>query len=241
MARIRTIKPDTTLDFELARLGYAARYFFINLWCHCDREGRLNDDPEKLHVLIIPWEKKLKADQLLNELHPKFVIRYESGGKRFLQVRTFSIHQRPHIREPESSIPPPIFTEYRTKDPRETHEPVLGSAQHLPGPLDKGKGMDTGYLIYSTELAQPPTSEPKLEEPFITFPCNGSGPKDWPLYKPKIKEWAEAYPAVDLEQELYSARQWCLDNPKKRKTPAGMLRFLSSWLSRAQNRGQRNA
>ena len=107
LSRIRTIKPDLTLDEELAELGFAARYFFENLFCHCDREGRCEDRPKMLQVKILPWDHDVSADTLLNELHPHFVLRYEVDGRRYLFVRNFLKHQRPHPNEPESEIPPP--------------------------------------------------------------------------------------------------------------------------------------
>ena len=36
---------------------------------------------------------------------------------------------------------------------------------------------------------------------------------------------------------MRKARQWVEDNPSRRKTFGGMVRFLGNWLSRTQNRG----
>ena len=38
--------------------------------------------------------------------------------------------------------------------------------------------------------------------------------------------------------ELRAARQWCIDNDERRKTPRGMPAFLSRWLAKAQNAGK---
>lgn len=48
-------------------------------------------------------------------------------------------------------------------------------------------------------------------------------------------ELSGLYPAVDVEQQLRSMRGWLLANPKNRKTEAGIMRFVNSWLSREQN------
>lgn len=48
-------------------------------------------------------------------------------------------------------------------------------------------------------------------------------------------ELAVLYPAVDVAQQLRSMRGWLLANPKNRKTKAGIMRFVNSWLSREQN------
>lgn len=71
------------------------------------------------------------------------------------------------------------------------------------------------------------------------FPTTGKGASEWTLPMPKLNEYLEAYPALDVHEQLRKARQWCRDNPRHRKTAGGMLTFLTRWLNRAQdnNRG----
>ena len=140
MARIRSIKPEITLDEDLADLGFAARYFFLNLWCHCDRDGRCEDRPRKLQALILPWDPEVDANILLDELAPKFLVRYEVGGKRYIQVNKFLKHQRPHHTEIRSEIPaPPVV---KREEPRSlTVKPRLESACKGEG-KGEGKGME---------------------------------------------------------------------------------------------------
>jgi len=45
--------------------------------------------------------------------------------------------------------------------------------------------------------------------------------------------WADAYPAINLIQEIKKAAAWLLSNPKNRKTD--LPRFLNNWLQKAQN------
>jgi len=52
-----------------------------------------------------------------------------------------------------------------------------------------------------------------------------------------VAEWAEAFPAVDVRQQLAAMRAWLNANPKNRKTSKGMKRFVVSWLTRDQDRG----
>ena len=53
----------------------------------------------------------------------------------------------------------------------------------------------------------------------------------------QVDEWAEAFPHLDIMQELRSMRQWCIVNPGKRKTARGFQRFAVNWLTRSQDRG----
>jgi hypothetical protein len=82
--------------------------------------------------------------------------------------------------------------------------------------------------------AQSQNSSDGQDEPVLEFPCSGQ-PKSWVLCESKVREWTEAYPGIDALGECRKALQWCRDNPTRMKTASGMLRFLSSWLSKAQN------
>lgn len=57
--------------------------------------------------------------------------------------------------------------------------------------------------------------------------------------KESIKKWSEAYPAVDVEQQLKRMIAWLDANPKRRKTRRGINTFINTWLSREQDKGGR--
>jgi hypothetical protein len=61
------------------------------------------------------------------------------------------------------------------------------------------------------------------------------------LTESKANEWVDTYTGIDVPTTLRVARQWAIDNPDRRKTMRGCLRFLSAWLAREQNRGGRRA
>jgi hypothetical protein len=87
-----------------------------------------------------------------------------------------------------------------------------------------------------------PASEPAVSDPVVmTFPTVGKGGKEWHLRESKLAEYRESYPGVDALTECRKARQWCLDNPTKRKTASGMPRMLSCWLAKEQNSGRGRA
>ena len=59
----------------------------------------------------------------------------------------------------------------------------------------------------------------------------------WQPEQADIIQWGRTYPAVNVDQELMAMESWLDANPTKRKTKAGIKRFVNSWLSRAQNQG----
>ncbi len=52
-----------------------------------------------------------------------------------------------------------------------------------------------------------------------------------------IEEWSELYPAVDVKQDLRMMKGWIDSNPSRRKTRAGIKRFITNWLAKTQNSG----
>jgi len=157
MARIRTIKPKFFTNEVLAELPPADRLFFIGLWCHADREGRLEYRPKKLKAEIMPYDNYDVAKGI-NNLHEKgFVIKYKAhanGSARicapeqlheteYLQIVTFKEHQRiDKANEPPSSIPEPTPT-------RQEHVENMSSGRQ---PLDigrEGKGKEGNNLSHA--------------------------------------------------------------------------------------------
>lgn len=56
-----------------------------------------------------------------------------------------------------------------------------------------------------------------------------------------VLQYQPLYPAIDVMQELRNMRGWLLGNPKNRKTKGGIKRFITHWLSRAQNQSTKFA
>ena len=107
MARSRNIKPGFFKNETLAECQPLARLLFAGLWCLADREGRLEDRPKRIRAELLPYDDG-SVDEMLNELHGAgFIVRYEAGGNRFIQVMDFTKHQTPHHKEQASTIHSP--------------------------------------------------------------------------------------------------------------------------------------
>lgn len=70
----------------------------------------------------------------------------------------------------------------------------------------------------------------------ISMPLNDGS--EFPIFDADVREWEKLYPAVDVMQELRNARGWLLGNPTRRKTKAGIKRFITGWLAKEQNKGR---
>jgi hypothetical protein len=76
------IKPNFFLNEDLAQCPPLARLLFAGLWCHADCDGRLEDRPRRIKVLVLLYDD-CNPDALLHELHDRgFIVRYEVGGRK---------------------------------------------------------------------------------------------------------------------------------------------------------------
>lgn len=173
MARLRTLKPDYYLDEGLSEVSLEAHFLLSGLWTIADRAGRLEDRPRRIKVQVFPY-REVDVDKALGELAAAgYVVRYEAEGKRLLQVTDWERDQRPHVREPESCLPPPAerYTDHRpsTGPGRATsgRHPGDITALHQPGPLGSGN-RDPGIGIVDPSLAgseaRPPVSDNSADD-----------------------------------------------------------------------------
>jgi len=106
MARARNIKPAL---FKNEVLGVADPLFtlcFEGLWLLADREGRLEDRPLRIKAEIFPYRDGLNIENILDWLASSgFIVRYQYGENRYIQVVNFAKHQNPHKNEVASEIP----------------------------------------------------------------------------------------------------------------------------------------
>jgi hypothetical protein len=146
MARIRNITPGFFDDEDLAKVSRDARLLFAGLWTQADREGRLEDRPERLRARLFPYEADIdptRTDALLDDLAiHHFIVRYRVDGTALIQIRTFAKHQYVSKREPVSTLPaPPV--------------PLPAQSQSSPRPvLDQAQTGTTDIGHRTTEVGQ---------------------------------------------------------------------------------------
>lgn len=88
-------------------------------------------------------------------------------------------------------------------------------------------------LAPSDFIATAPPDPPHTLLPLV----NGT---EHPLTTGTVGELVKLYPAVDVPGQLLAMRGWLLGNPKNRKTPSGVMRFVHAWLAKEQNRARTN-
>jgi len=228
------ITPGFFDDPDIAELSLAARLFFIGLWTQADREGRLIDDTRRLKVRLFPFDD-VDTEALATELAEKHLIcRYATDDVHlYIEIRSFTKHQRPHPKETKSVIPP------CTGDVPESRERVIPSREkYIPSKPDSGVLiLDSGVLSLEGSSEAADGSEPD-DAVLLTFPVVGKDGPEWRLRQRQVDEWAQLYPGLDVGAECCKALAWLHANPGRRKTSRGMPRMLNGWLTRATDSGR---
>jgi len=234
MARARNLKPAFFMNEDLASLGSDIMVLFEGLWCHADREGRLEDRPVRIKAQVLPYHEYMLLGPITEKSRPEpinvdamlklldkhgFINRYEVEEKKYIQIINFKKHQNPHIHEQASTIPAPCI-----------HGSDTGNAGSCPA--------DSLNPLTST-LNPIDGAEPSGSTPVIALVLNDKS--EFPITEAHVMEFKKLYPNVDIVQQLRKMRGWCLSNPQKRKTKKGIMRFVNTWLAKEQDRGGNHA
>lgn len=107
--RARSLKPGFFKNELLGSVDPLIGTLFQGLWLLADRAGRLEDRPLRIAAELFPYRRSMtekRVDTFLGWLHEHgFIIRYQDGEARFIQVLAFTKHQNPHKNERPSQIP----------------------------------------------------------------------------------------------------------------------------------------
>ncbi|NLH00670.1 MAG: hypothetical protein GX488_02000, partial [Clostridiales bacterium] len=74
------------------------------------------------------------------------------------------------------------------------------------------------------------------QQPVITLPLNDK--TEYPVTQSQVDEWKELYPGIDVMQQLRNMKGWLSADSRRRKTRRGILRFITGWLAKEQDRGR---
>lgn len=147
MPRIRSLKYEYFINEDLAQVSAEARLLGLGLTTVADREGRMEDRPMRLKVVLFPYHD-VDVDALLNELESaRFISRYQVAGQRFIAITNFHKHQKPHPKEQPSVIPSPEkVRSSREKKRQGLPSPTLEVTQGKPCKVVNGSGNGLGDL-----------------------------------------------------------------------------------------------
>lgn len=119
MARARNIKPKFLTNEILAKLDPIISLLFISLWMLADREGRLEDRPDRILAEAFPARRDITdiSGYLTVLAQHEFIERYKVGKQAVIQIVNFKKHQSPHVTEKPSELPAKPIPEPITVEP----------------------------------------------------------------------------------------------------------------------------
>jgi len=217
VARIRTIKPEFFTSEDIVSLAPLTRLLYIALWCEADKEGRLAWKPLTFKLRYFPGDSCDIAAMCDELVKAKLVTLYGDG---FAYIPKFKTHQHINPRESASILPDPDALPTRASRVTTRHSPDSDAQGGREG---KGKERDIS----------PEPFGPEPDPSGFAIPLNDGS--EWAIPLTTVQDWKQAYPAVDVEQELREMRAWANANTAKRKTSRGVAAFAVRWLSKAQD------
>ena len=220
---IRTSKSVNAMtDFQFRLLGYLITYV--------DDYGRGLADPEIIKGFVFPKRGGVTTQTIaktLGELATAGSINlYEVDGESYLCFPNWSDHQS--IRNKKSKFPAPPGKSQAIEINCKQLQANVTVIQSNPIQSESESKVEAN----ASTCAEP---EIVSAPPAITLPLNTG--EEYPISDDKIAELSVLYPDVDVMQELREMRGWLIGNPRKRKTKNGVMRFVTAWLSKEQDRG----
>ena len=163
------------------------------------------------NFLCLPsWEKYQSTDKLER-------IKSQNAER---QAR-FRARKRAEL--PESNVTPALPV---------TPTVTPSNAVDIDKDIDRDIEEEKNNILPGAET--PPDLPDPLSATVISIILNDKS--EYPITEKDIEVWSDLYPAVDVLQELRKMKGWADANPTKRKTKAGIKRFINSWLSKEQDR-----
>ena len=223
MARTRLIKPGFFSNDVLAECDPLARLLFAGLWTIVDRDGRTIYRPARIKAQVLPYDA-CDIEALMRQLADRgFVQVYAVDGTAYLSVTGFSKHQNPHAKEASEDLPepPPLqaVTESRVISATstglsETSSGDSGTSRALtlnPSPFS----LDPSPLTLHSSDTCVARSKRRVKP---ADPLSWNPDEEWVgITDADRADWAEAFPAVDIDAKLKGLTLWLKANPKKAK------------------------
>lgn len=221
----RVIKESIWTSPNLNNLSWQAEWFFYRLLPLPDDHGCAELTALVVKGRVFPLRPEVtvkKIEEWTQELvHNDILSIWNENGRIYGFFKTWGQHQRVRSLHQRKTPAPPNFVVNCRQ--------LLASDGLNPNPNPNPNNT-------CPEAQSTTGQENDTDPPFIFFPTNKTN-EECPISSKYVAEMKELYPGVNVEQEIYSMKAWLVSNAKKRKTKDGVLKFINSWLSRAQNKG----
>ena len=216
MARKRILDPKFWTDDKVMELPHIGRLLFIGMWNFSDDEGILPYKAKQIKAQIFP------IDNITHEQVNDMLVRISEIGLIHFGNSNSLIKIKHWTRYQKINRPTPSNYTFRKgiiEDSMSTQESITPSI----GKVSKGKDSIEEKSI----SPQPKKVSSKPLKPYKERVEDFY--KDLLLDTDYLKQLKEAYPNVDIKQQLGSSKMWLLSNTQKDKK--NFKRFVNTWMS----------
>lgn len=231
----RIIKESICSSEKLAKLSDFEFRLWVGLVTFVDDAGRGDARPAIIKGRVFPLRERVALRDietaLANLAANGCVSLYEADGRPYFWFPSWRTHQRVRDCKPKYPEPPSLIDlpQSAAKGGNDGRRAALIQSNTIQSE-SKSKSNPKDYC---------PKPETGSAPPVIALPLNDKS--EFEVTQADADEWAAIYPAVDVCQELRNMRGWLLSNASKRKTKAGIRRFINGWLMKEQDKGRRQS
>ena len=246
MAGGRILKKSICQSEEIDQLSWFEEVLFYRLIVNCDDFGIFDGRTKIIKSSLFPLKENITLKQIesaIMRLATVGLVRaYEVQGRPFLQLPTWSLHQR--VRNSRHIYPTPEEMGESDNSPQSAATrrelPPKSESESKYKSESEPESEPESYVC--TELqgsAAPSDAEKSGRAPAVVPALILNDGTEWVPDQSDVSGWEKVYPAVDICTEFGRMREWCMSNPKRRKTARGIRRFVTNWLDGEQNRPRR--
>lgn len=238
----RIIKESLCSSEKISSLTDFEFRLWIGLITQADDTGRGDARPAIIKGHIFPLRDRITVKDISGALHglaaKGCISLYEIDGRSYFWFPSWAKHQRIRDAKPKFPAPPSEELSFQSENSDlDQFAATRGDSRQLAA--NRGEPPQLAALIQSNPIQSNPNISAlsaESEETEIELILNTG--ELYPVSKTKADRWRELYPSVDVSQELRNMAAWLENNPAKRKTKTGILRFCNGWLAREQDKRQ---
>ena len=129
-------------------------------------------------------------------------------------------------------------TEEKEQHAKQHADSTQNSTQTAP--IEERKNKRNNIKVFDNKLSHTFCTEPEKpdEETAIKIPLNDGTTHN--VTHADVERYSELYQGISVMAELRKMVGWCEANTTRRKTRAGVKRFISNWLGKAQDHAPRD-
>ena len=215
---------DYLSAIDVRLMGLAERGAYTHLLFIMWMEGRLPNDTSQLAVLCGCPQEEFEA------VWPKVRLKFKVDGDGLIYNERLEVVRDEALRLHRSRV-----KGGRKGGLSRAKAKLKPGSSPTQASRSRSRTTTRSRTKPNTNHKNDPSPAPSPEDAVLML-LTSSYEVEYPVTKEKRAEYQKTYPGIDVDQELRSIQQWCVDNPSRRKTTRGMPRFLNAWMDRAQNR-----